>query len=106
MTRILDGNPTPPVAPTEDIELPILHETCIICGGDGVVENAEEFGRWWEEHGKDCDPLRFRTCEQCRYAPREEVPCPECEGRKSTLTEQGRALVDFLLCFGFVRRSL
>ena len=83
-----------------------LHETCTACDGAGVIGNAEEFGRFWEEHGKDCDPLRFRTCEQCRYAPREEVPCPECEGRKSTVTEQGQGLVDFLLRFGFVRRSI
>ena len=105
MTPVLGADFTPPEAPAES-DLPILHETCVTCDGAGMVENAEEFGRFWEEHGKDCDPLRFRTCEQCRHAPREEDPCPECEGRKSTLTEDGRGLIDFLLRFGFVRRSI
>jgi uncharacterized protein YbaR (Trm112 family) len=88
-----------------------LEVTCPKCKGNKFIENLE----WQEYNNKEMElikkyenqgfepymywPLVDKEMKELGYFEPEgpeEYPCPECEGRGTVLTEEGKQLISFI----------
>ncbi len=92
-----------------DLTLPVLEIPCTNCNGEKLVSSSRWQRFWsevpatantnvngeWEAYLEQNPAAREEYDRLCREEP-EEFPCPECEGRGSIPTEDGRRLLAFV----------